>query len=333
MLRECVVLVGSALVLLTATPAWSVSVDDATAEQRSAAQKMFEAGDELYEGGRYDEAARAFRASYGVISSPNSRLMLARSLRDAGQLVEAFVEYQGTIADANASGGRYDEALTSATAEVQAVRAKLAFVEVNAASASQADELRLGSRSVSLSGATEVPVEPGEVTVGLFRSGNAVLTETVALAAGDHHTVGTGRSGPAAAPKDGAKPKRAPRSEPLTPPEPAPEPNSTLRTGAYVAGGVGIAGLASFGVLGLLARGKRDSLDDACPQGTCPRSSSDDIDQGRLYQTLANVGLGIGVLGLAAGTTLFVLSSPDTPESAALRVELGPQRVDLTGRF
>jgi hypothetical protein len=34
-------------------------IDAATADQRRAAQKMFEAGDELYESGRYAEAVQA----------------------------------------------------------------------------------------------------------------------------------------------------------------------------------------------------------------------------------------------------------------------------------
>jgi tetratricopeptide (TPR) repeat protein len=95
-----------------------------TVEHRKAAQKMFEAGDALYEAGRYEEAAEAFRQSHSLVKSPNSRLMFARSLRELGKTEEACVEYRGTRDDATESGGRYPEALQAATAELSALESQ-----------------------------------------------------------------------------------------------------------------------------------------------------------------------------------------------------------------
>jgi tetratricopeptide (TPR) repeat protein len=85
---------------------------------------MFEAGDALYEGKRFEEAADAFRQSHSLVNSPNSRLMLARSLRELGRKAEAAVEYRGTIEDAQSSAGRYPEAKQAATAELDALDAE-----------------------------------------------------------------------------------------------------------------------------------------------------------------------------------------------------------------
>lgn len=94
---------------------------DSEVDARVAAQKLFEAGDALYESKRYEEASQAFRQSHSLVKSPNSRLMLARSLRELGHLEEAKTEFQGTIDDAAASFGRYPEAHKAATAELMAL--------------------------------------------------------------------------------------------------------------------------------------------------------------------------------------------------------------------
>lgn len=103
-----------------ATPA------SATEDEKRAAQKMFEAGDGLYESGRFEDAIAAFKNSHDLVSSPNSRLMLARSLREAGRNSEACREFRGTIGDAEASGGRYPEALQAAQSELKALEAQMA---------------------------------------------------------------------------------------------------------------------------------------------------------------------------------------------------------------
>jgi tetratricopeptide (TPR) repeat protein len=111
--------------LLCGTPRSSNAVSSGAAleEEKRAAQKMFEAGDGLYESGKYAEAITAFKNSHDLVASPNSRLMLARSLREAGRHPEAIAEFQATIRDAEASFGRYPEALQAAQSELKALEA------------------------------------------------------------------------------------------------------------------------------------------------------------------------------------------------------------------
>ena len=116
--------VASLVVALTlgSSHVMAAELDSATPEQKRAAQKMFEAGDELYEAGRFAEAAEAFRGSYGIVASPNSRLMLARALHQLGKLAEASVEYSGVAGENTAADGRYSEARQAAEAERDALR-------------------------------------------------------------------------------------------------------------------------------------------------------------------------------------------------------------------
>jgi tetratricopeptide (TPR) repeat protein len=97
-----------------------------TNDPKKAAQILFEAGDVLYESARYEEAVAAFRQSHAIVNSPNSRLMLARSLRELGKTVEACEQFAATVHDAEASEGRYPEAFQAATAEFDALKKQTA---------------------------------------------------------------------------------------------------------------------------------------------------------------------------------------------------------------
>jgi hypothetical protein len=109
-----------------------------------------------------------------------------------------------------------------------------------------------------------------------------------------------------------------------------------LRTWAYVAGGVGVAGLATFGIFGAMSNSAYNSLDSSCPNHACPPGKQSDVDAGKRDQTIANVGLVVGVVGLGAGVTLFIVSGHGKQEKAgseAMRVAVGPGSVGVDGRF
>ena len=110
---------------------------------------------------------------------------------------------------------------------------------------------------------------------------------------------------------------------------------SSLRTWAYVAGGVGVAGLSTFGIAGVLAKSTYDDLNGACHGGPCPTGKQGEIDSGKTQQTVANVGLVVGAAGLAAGVTLFVISLPKSEPSPAPATALvvGPGWAGLRGQW
>jgi hypothetical protein len=76
---------------------------------------------------------------------------------------------------------------------------------------------------------------------------------------------------------------------------------------------------------------KYSSLQHSCPQNHCSPDQRDDIDTGKTYQTVANVGLGVGIAGIATGVTLFILSSGH--EDADVHVGLGLGSAQVNGRF
>jgi hypothetical protein len=94
--------------------------------------------------------------------------------------------------------------------------------------------------------------------------------------------------------------------------EPAPAPASgkpgPLRPYAFVAGGVGVAGIIGFVALGAVGHSKENELNGTCgPTHTCAQS---DVDGIKTDYLLADVSLGLGIAGLGAGVALFFLSQP-----------------------
>jgi hypothetical protein len=90
---------------------------------------------------------------------------------------------------------------------------------------------------------------------------------------------------------------------------------SGLRTAGYVAGGVGLAGLALFAIAGLGAKSAYDKLQTDCGHTPCTdEAHRSDIEGGRLMQTAANIGLAAGLVGLGVGATLLVLGNQSSAE-------------------
>jgi hypothetical protein len=104
--------------------------------------------------------------------------------------------------------------------------------------------------------------------------------------------------------------------------------NEGMRTAAYVAGGVGIAGLGAFAVLGILSNGKFDDLQEGCPMRVeCDPALQDTADSGKGLQTGANIGLLVGAVGVTAGIVLFVLSV----EEERTEVTVGAGHIGVRG--
>jgi hypothetical protein len=179
-----------------------------------------------------------------------------------------------------------------------------------------------------------VPADPAKLVVTAKASDGSSARAEVTVAAGESQTVELNLVPPS---KDEPPPPAPP------PPEPAKVVVDTsgkgipLRTWAYVAGGVGVAGLATFAIFGSMANSKYNDLSDACHGGPCGPGHDDDISAGKTDQLIANIGLGVGIVGLGAGTALFLMSgksqTAEAPSATNLRVNLGVRSVAVQGMF
>jgi hypothetical protein len=317
-----------------------VPVDQASKAQWKAAQKTFRVGDELYDDKRYAEALTAYRASHEIVASPNSRLMMGRCLRELGRLNEAYAEFEAALSDAEAAAAKeekYRDTARASREDLEALKLRVALLTLSVTNAAEGTKLSVAGKDVPLD-SLEKPLvlAPGSVEIVATAPDRPELRRKLQLEAGSASTLELDLS-------SGETRKKA--APPPPPPAPPPPPSEKLevkssqvplRTWAYVAGGVGAAGFVTFGVFGLLNNSKFSDLEGDCPADHCSPDRADDIDSGRRYQTIANVGLIVGAVGVGTGAVLFLMSGGRSEEQTARAgpwVSLGPGQIRAGGSF
>jgi hypothetical protein len=308
--RNLVSVACLALLLSAAGPAFA-------GDKMSAAQakKEFAAAQALYQKNRCGEALPRFQHLVDATDSPNARLYLARCLRQLGKLPEAYEAMTQSMraADARASTDEYyAETRNAAAAERAALESKVVRVVVALADTPDGLAVELnGSPLPSERLGETLAVAPGRVSVKATAPGRAPFERKLELKAGASITVAV-----ALRPADEAPATTTP--EPTGPSEKeSKEPAETekkssgsggfgLRGWGFVTIGVGVAGFATFAVAGLTANKRYDSLSSEC-NGPCPEGKRSDVEGGKTLDLVANIGLGIGVAGLAVGTTMVLL--------------------------
>jgi hypothetical protein len=338
------------MAVTTAVHASGVAPGDATAPQKKEAMTHFTTGKQAAESKEWEKALVELRASLAIVDSPNGRLVLARTLRDSGALGDAWTEYGRTIEVATRLADkdpRYAQTAEAAKTERAELDAKVGLVVVSIAHAPADATLKVGGRGIpSAEWSGPIVASAGAVDVVVAdAAGKELARKTVAVTTGGKTPVAldTQPSSEVA-----AAPAGAPSAEDLPPkdkPEGAgegsaeaassPSGNGHLRAYAYAAGGVGVAGFAVFGIFGAMEKSTYSTLQSSCPGNVCPPDKAGDISSGKTQQLLANVGLGVGIAGVAVGTTLFVLSlggnSSTAPQAASTSLVVSPNFIGLRG--
>jgi hypothetical protein len=299
-----------------------------------------------------------FRASYDVVASPNTRFSIARCLRDMNRLPEAYIEFGKTDAEATAAAAsdpRYAQTADAAKKEQDAVATQIGLVTVTITNADPDATLTVAGAAVDRASWTlAVPVAPGAIEVVLSSGGKQIAKQSVTVAAGEKKVVAidakpvvapppvvpvvppTTAKGGVAHDDDDDNPwekqqKQQAASAALAPVAET-NPRAKLRPYAYVAGGVGAAGLLTFAIFGLLEKSTYSGLQTDCPNHVCPSSKFSDVSTGQTQQTVANIGLIVGAVGVAAGATLFVLSLPkSSASSSSASLVVAPSFIGLRG--
>lgn len=321
-----------ALSLGTAATAHAAGVEPAkaTPAQREQAQSRFLKGRDLYGKKKYDAALVELQASLDIVASPNTRLYVARCLRDMGQTLAAYVELGRTAIEAKEllrDDPRYDKAAQAANDERAQLAPKLGFVVVTVTHPGPSTTLKVAGDEVRRGGWEEpVPILPGSASIVVESPGQPPIRKDVQVAAGEHQAVAIDAA--ADAPSE-APVVATPRSDDSS------GSRATLRPFAFATAGLAAAGLATFIIAGANANSTYSDLEDSCGSKPCPPGHESDISTGKTLQTVANVGLAVFAVAGVASVTLFVLSSPKkAPAStASANVVAGPSFVGLKGGF
>jgi hypothetical protein len=323
---------ASTFVLLSAIAAAGVAraagVDpaQATPEQREQAQGHFLKAKGLYEKNDFKGALDEFRASFDVVASPNTELYIARTLRELGQPVDAYVEFGRTAAAAKqqeAADPRYAKAEQAATDERAALASKIGLVVLTIHNPTDATTVSVSGAPVARADwSTPVPVKPGDVDVEVDTPGSAPIHKKLSIAAG------------ARAPVDvDAHPVVV--AAPPPPPPPSHHGPSWMLPVAIAGAGVGVVGMIVFGIAGQSSNNTYSDLQKQCGNSPCPPSLADEVSRGKREQAIANVGLVVGLVGLAVGATFFTLwvLPHHGSSSASASLVVGPGSLGLAGTF
>lgn len=305
----------------------------------SEAEALFERGVADMLAGHFREACPVIERSFQLEPLPGVMFTLAECLAGAGKTATALARY----AD-------FRTLLVNLPSERRVVfeeRERLALRQIDVLSRRVPDLLVEVPRPtpelvVTVNGerleppayGVKRPVDPGRYVVVAEAPDRRRWEKAVEVADGQHTRLVVPAIAPTTAPKQAAS---APPSEVTASSNSGRAP---ARTWAYVSGGVGIAGLVVGGGAGLLAWSKKGDVDRHCPGEVCDAEGMSALNSGRSAATVANVGVAIGVAGLAGSLLLFALSpgSKDAvQDSARARLDLVCGRdsalVGVQGRF
>jgi len=283
---------------------------------------------------RYAEAADRFGRADALVHAPTLTLDWARSLVGLGQFVEAQERYELIIREGvdNKAPPSWQRALTDAKAELAALRPRLSWVTITVAGA--------GDAHVSIDGVA-VPA----ATIGVRRAINPGSHDFAAAASGylsssKKLTLAEGQEGSVA-----LELQVDPNQQQAQPVLDAPPPVQVVvssqptrnRTPAYVAFGVGAAGLVVGGVSGILWLGKRSTLNAHCPtRDECPPEYKDTVNAYDTLGIVSGTGFAVGVAGVATGVTLWLLDSSSNSAPArglVVRPYVGVGNIGAVGSF
>jgi hypothetical protein len=346
---RAVVAAALALVVgLGATPAAfaaGATPTQATPVQREEAQTRFAHGHDLFAAKKFDEARDEFEKSYAIVASPNALLFLARCDRERGKLVAAYAEYGRTVAEAKehaADDPRYAKTSEAASEERDAVGQQLAFVTIAVDRATAETTVTVaGEKFDRAEWGEPVPVAPGKSEAVVTTPGKADVHQALEVAAGEHRTLALDAGPDVATPLAANPTTPPPTTKRQTSPEDDARTRATLRTGSYVAAGAGVVGFATFAVFGLMSNATYNDLSAQCHGPCAPgQGNASEISKGKTQQTVADVGLAVGLVGTAATVVLFVMSLPTKPEdgkaasaSPGLSIMAGPTWMGVQGAF
>jgi len=317
------------------------------------ARAHFSAGVNLLQdpdGARYEEAYREFKEAYA--KSPSWKILgnlgiSAMKLERDSEAIDAFKKYL-------AEGGKQVDAEERAqfqrdlsTLEAGAARLTL---QTDPPGATIEDERFPATgqairNSYSGTGPLQIGVRPGRHRFTAKMAGRVDAVWEIELAPRQQESHTFTLPEPTAAPAPVAPTAATPAT--ATVDSDSLKSNSGLRTGAYVALGVGVVGLGVGTIFGLKAKSKYKEANDITDDpNNCPSSGPCELlgplfdkreqlgKDGDTAKTLSIVGFALGGVGIATGVTLYILSNKkEQPAAAKVEPFLGVGNVGLRGSF
>lgn len=342
--------------LTTTTVAGPIGAQSAA--DKATAQALFDAGKNLLADGKYAESCAKFAESQRLDPAPGTLLNLADCYEKSGLTASAWATWLEAAAAARQAGQTERE--RAARDRATALKSRLVSITVVVPEAHRIANLAV-RRDGTLVGiatwGTAVPVDPGTHSVMATAPGHRNWQTTVTVVDGVQpvhvtvpklelevppvppnyppNTVPASSGQPAIVSQPAATPPPNFSAPPpvgvptlqragsiATEPQEVESEGATQRTWAYVAGGVGIAGIAVGSFYGLRANSKNEDSIALCSTETLCGQAGYDLRQDALdAATYSTIAFGVGSAALVTGVVLLltapsVESATRQPQSA-----------------
>jgi hypothetical protein len=279
------------------------------------ARAQFHQGLALETAGDWAGALALFQQVALVKLTPQVRFHIGMCEEHLGQLAAALGDYE--LAAHEADEAKVAEVSAQVASRRDELKARIPQLTITRGAGGEyasvsLDGVSLGAASIGV----KLPVDPGPHRLEALASGFKPFRTTIEIAEKESKKVEITLEripAPVQKPDPVASTSTAGADVGVEPPRTNVLP--------FVVGGVGVASLGAGVVFLLLRQSAINTLDAECtlpPGRACPAGSQSTYDQGKTYNLLANVTLGVGVAAVGAGTVLyFTQKKPASSPSVA----------------
>jgi len=312
----------------------------------AAARSLGIEGVKLADAGNCAEAVDKLARAEALHHAPTILGRLGECQVELGKLVEGTEHLQKVVREplapnAPAAFVAAVERAKKVLAVAQPKIAQLTLVIEPATATVTIDGVAISAASIG----TPRPIDPGAHEITVSAPGFTTATSKIVLAVSEVRKLERKLEPvPVVEPKVEPKPVEPavapppppPVAKPAPPTKDPPEPTEAGgvdgRTVAWVALGIGAAGLISGATFGIVALDARNSLDHDCPDRKCPPDAEKQLDDANDWATLSTVGF--VVAGAGAGVSAFLFATtPSKPAHASIAPVLGLGSLGLRGVF
>jgi hypothetical protein len=261
---------------------------------------------------RWAEAIPKLEEAQRLDPGVGTQFNLAVCYAKTGKLALAWRNFSQVEALARASGKKQRE--DAARAELDDLRPRIALMAVKVEDV-DVMTVRVDGEPVALQDLALVALDPGEHKVEAIAARKKPFELGFAVEAGEQRDVVV----PVLPPLETKTEVRTVTNE----------TTNTRRTLGFVAGGIGLAGVAAAAVTGVMLLSAKSTADDRCkpdcvtPTGEVDSEGVDAVQRGRTLLPINAVAWGVAVVGLGVGTFLLLTSGKKpAPRAQAIVVPL-----------
>jgi hypothetical protein len=289
----------------------------AYAQNPAAAEALFEQARAAMAAGNYEIACARFRDSDKLDPAVGTRFNLADCEERSGRIATAWSLFRGVLSEL----GQDDDRKPIAEERAKALEPRMPYLtllrlpETPKDARVRVDGIELGEGSLGVA----LPMDPGAHELALM-SGGAEQKSSFRLAESQRlelslRWASDAPSGGPATSTDAAAATPAAHADVAAPSA----DGAKKRQWAFVAGGIGVAGIAFGTVTGIVTISKKSTADANCSEArsVCNQAGVDANESGRTFGMLSVAGFGVGVAGLATAAYLWFTAPPAARGSAA----------------